>query len=54
MESEINHKLTNKLTNQQMLAEIRIVFTPYLYRWMKTQSSDICSNGDRCIERCVF
>ena len=49
MESEINHKLTNKLTNKQMLAEIRIVFTPYLYRWMKTQFSDICSNGDRCI-----
>ena len=49
MENEINHKLTNKLTNKQMLAELRIVFTPYLYRWMKTQFSDICSNGDRCI-----
>ena len=49
MENEINHKLTNKLTHKQMLAELRLVFTPHLYKWMKTQFSDICSNGDRCI-----
>jgi len=53
MENEINHKLTDKLTHKltrkQMLAELRLVFTPHLYKWMKTQFSDICSNGDRYI-----
>lgn len=34
------------LTNQEMYNEIKLVMTTDLYNWLKTEFSDICSNGD--------
>ena len=38
-----------ELDNDMMLEIIKEKMTPELYSWMKRQFSNVCSNGDVCI-----
>jgi hypothetical protein len=39
------------ITKEEMFDIIKNNFTDELYKWMKIQFSDVCSNGDVCINR---
>ena len=38
--------MENYKTEDEMFNEIFLNFSPELYKWMKTQFSDVCSNTD--------
>ena len=39
------------ITEEEMFDIIKNNFTDELYKWMKTEFSDVCSNGDECINK---